>query len=45
MEDTKDKYAGGETQAKEAFDELCGMYAALEVCRVLHSSVLALVIN
>ena len=35
MDETKDKYAGGEAQAREAFDELCGMYEALEVCRVL----------
>ena len=35
MDETKDKYVGGEAQAREAFDELCGMYQALEVCRVL----------
>ena len=34
MEETKEKYNGGEAQAREAFDELCGMYKALEVCTV-----------
>lgn len=34
MEETKEKYAEGEAQAREAFDELCGMYEAWEVCRL-----------
>ena len=35
MDEFKEKYAEGEAQAKEAFDELCGMYEALEVCTVV----------
>ena len=38
MDETKDKYAGGEAQAREAFDELCAMYQALEVCTEVISS-------
>ena len=39
MEGIKEKYDGGEASAREAFDELCGMYEALEVCWVLVISI------
>ena len=38
MDAIKEKYDGGEAKAKEAFDELFGMYEALEVCTVVISS-------
>ena len=31
MDDIRDKYNGGESQAREAFEELCAMAIALEV--------------
>ena len=31
MDDLRDKYNGGESQAREAFEELCAMAIALEV--------------
>ena len=33
MDDLRDKYNGGESQAREAFEELCAMAIALEVTR------------
>ena len=38
MEGIKEKYDGGEASAREAFDELCGMYEAIEVCTIVISS-------
>ena len=37
-DEIKEKYACGEAQAREAFDELCGMYEAIEVCTIVISS-------
>ena len=31
MDDIRDKYNSGEAQAREAFEELCAMFDALQV--------------
>ena len=35
MDDLRDKYNSGESQAREAFEELCAMAIALEVIKFL----------
>ena len=38
MEELRDRYYGGEGQSRDAFEELCAMYDAIQVFRIYDTS-------